>query len=64
MADHRESGQHGRMKLLVEQPVADDMLDVVAHRRKQVNQQIAPIVAVAQRRESDFVLGSRRTVPS
>jgi hypothetical protein len=29
-----------------------------------VNQQIASIVAVAQRRESDFAVRRRRTVPS
>jgi hypothetical protein len=34
VADHGKAGEHRRMEFLIEQPVADHMLDIVAHRRE------------------------------
>ena len=31
MADVGKSGQNGRMKFLEQQPIADDVLDIVCH---------------------------------
>jgi hypothetical protein len=60
MADNGKSAENRRMKFLEQKPVADHVLDVVAHRREQTDEKISPIVAMVQRREGDFSLGSGR----
>jgi hypothetical protein len=54
MADDRKTAKHRGVKFLEQQPVTDHMLDVVAHRGEQADEKVSPIVAMLQRRESDF----------
>jgi len=41
----------------LEQPVADDMLDVVAHLRQHDDEKVSPVVAMVQRGERDPPVG-------
>src|SRR5687768_17541738 len=56
MTDDSKSAENRRMKLLKQQPITDDVLDIVAHGREQANQKISPIVAMVQRRKRDLFL--------
>ena len=56
MTDDGKTGEHRRVKLLVEQPVTDHMLDVVAHLRQHDHEEISPVITMVQRRESDLSL--------
>jgi len=44
----------------LEQPVADDMLDVVAHLRQHDDEKVLPVVAMVQRGKRDLPLGCCR----
>ena len=54
VAEHGETGEHRRVKLFIEQPVADHMLDVIRHHRQHRRHKIDAKIFVAQRREGDF----------
>lgn len=60
MADDGEAAEHRRVKFLKQQPLADDMLDVVAHLRQHDDEKISPVVAMAQRGEGDLPLACCR----
>jgi hypothetical protein len=53
VANDGKPGQHRRMKFLIEQPVADDMLNVVTHLRQHEHGKISAIIWMMQRGESD-----------
>ena len=56
MTNNRESGEHGRMKLLIQQPVADDVLDVVRHHGEHGADEIVAKVTVMERRKGDLLV--------
>ena len=40
VADHREAAEGGRVELQEDDPVADDVLDVVGHHREQAEREV------------------------
>ena len=52
VADDGKAREHGRVKRLVDDPVADDVLDVVGRHRGQAQREVAPVVPRVKRRES------------
>ena len=57
VAEHGKAGQHRRMKFLVQQPIADHVLDAVRHHCQHSGNEIHAKILVAQRRKSDFRFG-------
>ncbi len=62
VAEHGKAGEHRRVKFLIQQPVADHMLDVVRHHRQHGRDEEPAKAGVLQRRKGDFaiVLGQAR----
>ena len=56
MADDGEPGEHRRLKLLKQHPVADHMLDVVGHHRQHGGDKKPAVVFMLERGESDLRL--------
>jgi hypothetical protein len=52
-----ETAENRRVKFFEQQPVANDVFNVVTHRREQENKKIPAVIAVAQRCESDLLRG-------
>src|SRR5207247_10809979 len=57
VADDREARERGRVEALEDEPVGDDVLDVVGHHRHEAGREVRAKVRVPQRRER---LASRR----
>ena len=56
---HSESGKGRRLKFLIEQPVADHMLDIVRHHRQHGADEVQTKILVMERRKSDFLACDR-----
>jgi hypothetical protein len=56
---HGKAGQGWRSKFLVQQPIADDMLDIIGHHRQHGANEVNPEVLVMQRGKGNF-LGRRQ----
>ena len=56
MTDFRKTRERGRFEFLKQQPIADDMFDVVRHHRQHRARKEEPKVTVVQRRECDLLL--------
>ena len=52
VADDGEAAERRRVERLEDDPVADDVLDVVGRHRHQAEREVAPVVAGVQRREA------------
>jgi hypothetical protein len=48
------------VKFLEQQPVTDDVLDVIAHLGQHDHKKVSSVVPMAQRREGDLPLGQGR----
>jgi hypothetical protein len=55
VADDGEAAQRRRVELLVDDPVADDVLDVVGRHRDETERVVRPIVARVQGGEAGVV---------
>jgi hypothetical protein len=62
MNQHREASQYRRVKLLIQEPVADNVLDIVGHHREHRSDEIDPEILVMERCESDPFFDSNGNV--
>ena len=56
MTDHGESAKYRRVKFLIEEPIADDVLDIIGHHGQHGADEIVAKVTVMERRKGDLLV--------
>src|SRR5437773_142562 len=52
MTDHGESAKYRRVKFLKQQPIADDVFDVVAHLRRHHDEKVSAVISMVKSSKS------------